>query len=401
MTKKPKILYVTTALHAPPHGGCMIRTTNIFRQLRKHADLTMLAVSSNFVPEAVQLCQREFQPFYKVDIRNYSSCTTQWGRFLKKWYMHNPLTRGTQADREEQKLFQKLADQHDIVWFHTLGAAHPFKIEKIPKAVMDLDDLRDCYYEQYADLASSIRFRWSAKVQAYKWKKHQKEALKKYDRIIVCSEDDKKYLGRPEKIRIIPNGYAYPAKEPQWVSPCPNRIGFIGLLTYPPNRDGLIWFRDNVWPLIRQQNTNVALRIIGKLPEPENYVQAEGFEYLGFLEDTTEEMGTWSALVVPITYGGGTRIKILDAFSKMTPVVSTSLGAHGIKAESGKQILSTDNPEEFAEHCIQLLNDHEKGRALAQEAWTLFSEHYSWDVLGVSLKNIIDELVDGGSVNPP
>ena len=391
MSEKVRILYVTTALHAPVHGGCMIRTTNICRQLKKYADLTMLGVSSNFVPEAVRFCEREFQPFYKVDIRHYSSYPHYIGRFLVKWNMHNPFGRGFRASDDKQKLFQELVSRHDIVWFHTLGAAHPFKSWKFPKSVMDLDDLRNHFYDQYANTVDNFRFKCSAKVQAFKWRKHQNEALEKFDRVIVCSEDDKDDLTRDDKVRVIPNGYVAPPTEPQWIPPAPNRIGFIGLLHYDPNRDGLIWFRDKVWPLIRKHNPDVTLRVIGQLPTPGNHVQAEGFEYLGYLPDTAEEMKTWSSLVVPITYGGGTRIKILDAFSKKIPVVATSIGAHGINAQNGKQMLLSDDPEGFAAHCIELLKNHEKARALACEAWTLFSETYSWDVIGDSLKKIIDE----------
>lgn len=394
MAKKPRILYVTTALHAPPHGGCMIRTTNICHQLKKCADLTMLAVSPNLVPESVQLCQREFQPFHKIDIKKYSSYPGKWGDLLKKWHMHNPFTQGVQATQKDHKLFGKLAAEHDIIWFHTLGAAFPFALKQDRKMVMDLDDLRDSYYQQYAEMSPSIRFKWSAKVQAYKWKKHQTDALKQYDRVIVCSEDDRRILRNPDKVRVIPNGYMSPPSKPQWYQPDSKRIGFIGLLTYPPNRDGLVWFRDHVWPLIQKRLPNVSLRIIGKLPASENYVEGERFDYLGFLENTTDEMNTWSSLIVPITYGGGTRIKILDAFSKMTPVIATPIGAHGIKAQSGEHLLIADDPDEFANHCIELLATPEKGRELAEKAWQLFSQNYSWDVLGISLKNIIEELVD-------
>jgi glycosyltransferase involved in cell wall biosynthesis len=258
---------------------------------------------------------------------------------------------------------------------------------------MDLDDLRDRYYEQYAGLIQSSRFKWSAKVQAYKWKKHQNDALKTFDRIVVCSEDDKTHLGQSDQVRVIPNGYISPTENPTWTTPDSNRLGFIGLLTYPPNHDGLVWFRDTVWPLIRKEKPDATLRIIGKRSIPERSIEGEGFEYLGFLNETTDEMKTWSAMVVPITYGGGTRLKILDAFSKMIPVVSTSIGAHGNKAENGKHILVVDDPEKFAAHCIELLNSNEKGRALVQEAWRLFSEYYSWDVIGMSLKKIIEELI--------
>lgn len=393
MLRNPKILYVTTALHAPPHGGCMIRTANICRQLKKFADLTMLAVTPNFVAESVELCRQEFQPFYKVDIRSYNAFSQPWGDWLKKWHMHNPFTEGLQAAEEDRRLFRQLVKTHDIVWFHTLPAAQFLRCKALSKSVMDLDDLRDCYYQQYAEKTANLRWKCSAWVQAYKWKRHQHEALKRLSRVVVCSDEDKQYLGGAEKIRIIPNGYPALPVVPKWVEPDPDRIGFIGLLHYDPNRDGLLWFREKVWPLIRKNHPDVTLRIIGQRPSPDKYVSGDGFEYLGFLPDTTDEMKTWSALIVPITYGGGTRIKILDAFSKMIPVVSTPIGAHGIQAEHDRQLLIADDPHAFAAHCVELLDTPKKGQALAKEGWKLFESTYSWDVIGNSLKTIIDELM--------
>jgi glycosyltransferase involved in cell wall biosynthesis len=375
----------------------MIRTANICRQLKKNADLTMLAVAKPeyYVPESIDLCQNEFTPFYKVNLKSYSVYPRPWSHCLLKWHMHNPFSCGFKVAPQDQQLFEDLCELHDIVWFHTLGAAHPFRIRYTQKKpmVIDLDDLKDAYYEHYSETAPTIRFKWSAKVQAYKWRKHQQDAIKNFHRIIVCSDDDKTKLDKPEKVRVVPNGYMPPETTPQWTLPDPKRIGFIGLLTYPPNRDGLIWFRDHVWPLIRKKHPAAALRIIGKHPAPENLVDGQGFEYLGFLKETLNEMKSWSCLVVPITFGGGTRIKILDAFSKMVPVVATTIGAHGITGENQKHIIIEDNPAAFAAQCLELLKNPQKGRALAQQGWKLFSETYSWEVIGSSLRQVVDELI--------
>ena len=390
MEKNLKILYVTPTLYVPPHTGCMIRTMNIAAQLQNCGQLTMLAVSRDFNDDSVKMAKKEFENFHLVKLRDYSEFGNIRGRFLKKFHMHWPWSKGTQANDEGQKLFRELVVRHDIVWFHTLGAAFPFCFKELPNSVMDLDDLNHCKYTLRSRQDKTLRLRMSATVQSIKWKKHEFEALKLYDKTIVCSHADKDLLGGLDNIHVLPNGFTKPQTKPKWQKPDLLRLGFIGTLSYGPNRDGLIWFRDNVWPVIRKHKPDMTLRIVGSPPPKEDVVDAKNFEYLGFVDDPTEEFQTWSAMIVPLLFGGGTRIKIIESFSKMCPVVSTTPGAHGIQATHNKDILLTDDPQEFAEYCLQLSNSPEKGKQMAEAGWQLFTQKYSWDVIGESIKTIID-----------
>jgi glycosyltransferase involved in cell wall biosynthesis len=386
------LLYVTTALIAPPQTGCMIRTMNIARQLAKCGTVTMLAVSHLFDEHSVNLCRSEFSAFHQIPLKPYSAHPVPWGEIRRKWDMHWPFSYGISADAVGQRLFAELAGEHDMVWFHTLGAAFPFYTQRRScPSVMDLDDLNHCKYDLCSRHETNLRFRCSARVQSYKWKRHEYHALKHYDIVTVCSDFDKRYLAA-ENVRVVPNGFEPPAEKPEGRKPAPFRLGFIGTLGYGPNVDGLVWFRDKVWPQIRRRCPQMELRLIGSPPPPKYKVEAEGFTYLGYVRDPADEIRTWSAMIVPLLSGGGTRIKILEAFSRMCPVVATPVGAHGIEVTGGKNILLADEPALFAGHCLDLSSHPEKGQSLAEEGWRLFCERYTWDRIGDSIRAIIDEL---------
>lgn len=380
-----KILYVTKALIAPPHAGCMQRTVHIARQLKSCGQVTMLAVNRQFDSDSVNVCRQEFSRFDQIILRSYTDFPKRRGELLRKFHMHWPTLCGIRADRQGQALFETLAAQHEVIWFHTLGAAQPFSLPRTARMVMDLDDLNHCKYEQSARIQTTLRFRLSAHVQSYKWKRLEREALKRYAAVVVCSEQDKQLLGGGDKIAVVPNGFILPAEKPTCGPPDPLRLGFISHLAYGPNRDGLIWFRDRIWPLIRREKPNMCLRIVGRIPSDNDLIRAEGFDYVGYIDDPTEEIQRWSAMIVPIPYGGGTRIKILDAFSKCCPVVATSIGAYGIQGEHGRHFLLADEPQKFAEYCLMLSDQPERGHQLADEAWTLFCEKYTWDKIGRSI----------------
>jgi len=381
------ILYVTTALLSYPHTGCMIRTFNIARQLANVGRVTVLAVSHRFDPDAVKVCREAFEAVHLVRLPAYAEMPKPWGELRRKWDMHWPWTTGLKADAEGQALYARLLAENDLVWFHTPGAAQPFKAPLSRACVMDLDDLNHCKYDLRAQQDETLRFRCSARVQAFKWKRHEFGALRQYGAVVVCSDDDRRYLGA-DNVHTIPNGFALPADKPVRPAVDPDRIGFIGTLGYGPNYKGLLWFREQVWPRIRRQNPRMRLRLIGSPPPAQYRVEAEGFEPLGYVENPDGEIGTWSAMIVPILYGGGTRIKILDAFSKMCPVVATPMGAHGISAVGGTHLVLADDPQGFANGCLDLSANPEKGRALAESAWRLFTERYTWDRIGEAAARI-------------
>jgi glycosyltransferase involved in cell wall biosynthesis len=181
-------------------------------------------------------------------------------------------------------------------------------------------------------------------------------------------------------MHVIPNGFERPESEPvRNRSTNPPVIGFIGLYEYAPNREGITWFLENCWPLIRESHPCAHLRLIGAGTEVLNERNLPGVRGLGWIEDPAPEIAKWSAMVVPIRVGGGTRVKIADAYSRKCPVVSTTLGAFGYGAEDGKQLRLADRAEDFAAACVQLIQEPAKAAAMAERAWTEFLEKWTWE----------------------
>jgi glycosyltransferase involved in cell wall biosynthesis len=83
--------------------------------------------------------------------------------------------------------------------------------------------------------------------------------------------------------------------------------------------------------------------------------------------------------IVPLRIGGGTRLKIYEAMAAGAPVVSTAIGAEGLDARHGENILIADTPEAFAAECLRLLNNEAERTAMSDTALKLVSDHYSWE----------------------
>jgi glycosyltransferase involved in cell wall biosynthesis len=294
----------------------------------------------------------------------------------------------------DRKHFGQLAAEHDLVWFHSFYAADCLRKYRIPRSIMDMDDLNYIKYQLKADCAPEIRQRFSDKVVSCKWKQRETGVLDRFTLACVCSEADKNLLGGSDRIHVIPNGFKKPAEKPVFGERNPLRLGFIGALSYFPNEDGLKWFGREVWPKILNQIPQARFRIIGRLPKIAAFLDQPGFEPLDYIEDPTEEIASWSAMVVPLRFGGGTRLKIVEGFSRMCPMVSTPLGAYGIDVTDGKDILLAEQPDNFKEKCIQLLNQPMLGLRLAENGWSLYLKKYTWDVISEAVQATVSDCLE-------
>jgi glycosyltransferase involved in cell wall biosynthesis len=368
--------------------GAHHRILNIGRQLKKCGKVTMVYVGNTVPLDALEATKKQFgdiivMPAIQCKLPPLLEKLRHKFKFHWPWYHADKVSVG------DRNRFFKLCDEHDVTWFHTLAAVDVFGRYRFSKSVMDLDDLNEVKFRLKSSNDKGLRL-WAAnRLLIYKWARREKKALRRFDQLAVCSEEDRKHLGNLSHINILPNGLETPSLKPKWQARTQLRLGFIGQLDYGPNKLGLKWFGETIWPNILKQLPKARLRIIGRIPADDSFLHYPGFEPLGFLDDTSTEFDTWSAMVVPLRFGGGTRLKIVDAFSKMCPVVSTSIGAYGLEVTDNTDIIIQDDPDWFAQSCIKLLNDSNSGKHLAEAGWDLFCTKYTWDIIGKPIKKII------------
>jgi glycosyltransferase involved in cell wall biosynthesis len=206
----------------------------------------------------------------------------------------------------------------------------------------------------------------------------------RFNAITVCSQTDKQYLqnlGVPSPVHVIPNGYQRPAVDPSPRPAKPPRIGFIGVFDHGPNVEGIRWFVRECWPRIKREVPDARLRLVGRLSDGPLKPHGVDIDAFGWVPDPTDEIATWSAMVVPVHVGAGTRGKIAHAFSQRCPVVSTSLGAYGYDARDGQEMFLAESAETFAEACVRTIRQPASAAAMADRAWQQFLDKWTWDAI--------------------
>ncbi|TMG60851.1 MAG: glycosyltransferase [Chloroflexi bacterium] len=167
---------------------------------------------------------------------------------------------------------------------------------------------------------------------------------------------------------------------PRASTPEPSTILFFGTIAHYPNTDGLIFFLDNVLPLIKRVRPEVRLLVVGPAPPPEILRRAAPDVIVtGEVPDVRPYLERAKVVVVPLRIGGGTRLKIVEALAMAKPVVSTSLGAEGLDVSDGEDILIADNAPAFADRVAGVLADNALATRLGSAGRRLVERSYDWN----------------------
>jgi len=209
--------------------------------------------------------------------------------------------------------------------------------------------------------------------------------LNMYDEIVVLSPIDKQKLIDAGVTKPILTSFAVVNsvdKKSEEKHEWNHVLTFIGPEMHNPNYDGVMWFLDNCWKELLENNSDYRFRIIGKWSEGTK-VRIEGMysnvEFAGFVDDLGEALAG-TVMIVPLRVGSGIRMKILEAGAYGIPVVSTRVGAEGLMINEGEDILLADGAKEFIDAIVRLEDKslrEKMGNSLKQR----IGEKYSPDAL--------------------
>lgn len=195
----------------------------------------------------------------------------------------------------------------------------------------------------------------------------ERNLLPRFDTVLVSSEADAGRASIPTVVypNAIPSRQL-PVREEKFA------IAMSGNFDFPPNAQGRRWFETHVWPKLKSRFPGLEWRLIGKGANP--------------VDDAVSELARTQVAVVPIFAGSGTRLKILEAWSAGTPVVSTPLGAEGLGAIHGVELLLAETPQAFADCITDLLENREMREKIARSARLRLEEHFTWPIVWEKLR---------------
>jgi glycosyltransferase involved in cell wall biosynthesis len=223
-------------------------------------------------------------------------------------------------------------------------------------------------------------------LEARKMAHYELQTCSAFDRVVWVTEEDRQAIATlPGGKELVENDPVIPiCVDPQGKDVIrrtarPARVTFLGGMHWPPNAEGVSWFVQQVWPLVHQKVPEAILTVIGKAPPAfGNSAPIQNIEVTGYVDDPEPYLAETAAFVVPLHAGGGMRVKIVDAWSWGMPIVSTRIGAEGVRTIDGRNLLIADRPNAFAYAVISLLREPELATCLAAAGRETAESLYDW-----------------------
>jgi len=405
------ILCVSQMPASPPRFGAQARMHGLMTQLARHHDLTaVMLVDDEF---DIEECRRAMQ----VYCRDVGLVPNPYGRdgVSKRLLQLRSLasTRSFERLRVRVPALQRAQDRvlrarpFDIVNLESSFLGHCNLRQappghRLPALVVDCHNIDYDLARQYARAGGLARRLYAAA----NWRKLRREELATYrdaDGVYLCSVADRQRLLDQvpgARTLVIPNAADVEYYRPRAADPSPDgrTVVFFGLLSYFPNVDGVTYLVEEIWPRIAEVHPKARLKIIGGQPPRSLLALARpGVELTGFVSDLRPHLAEAAAVVVPLRLGGGTRLKIVEAMAMGKAIVSTTLGAEGIEAVPGRDILIEDQPAAFADSVNRLLAEPGLAVRIGQSARRLAVDRYAWSAAARALEGFYRRVLEVGS----
>jgi glycosyltransferase involved in cell wall biosynthesis len=280
---------------------------------------------------------------------------------------------------------------------HVGRYADPFIEAGVP-VILDQQNVESQISREVARLAPTWMGRTRARLDIWKWRTYERGLVRRVQRTVAVSESDAlafRKLVPSASIAVRPSGADL--RSLQYMDHAENRgdsLIMTGTLGYLPNLDAANWMIERILPRVRQLRPSAHLVLVGaSAPESLRKKAGDGVDVVGRVPDVRPFLEKADLFVAPLRAGGGTRLKLLEAFAVGLPTVATTLASAGIAVRHGIDVATADDEETFAKEIIRLLDDVSARRAMAESARRLVERRYDWRTIAADYENDLYDVV--------
>ena len=394
---KPKLLFLSQTLPYPPDSGAKARTYQVLRQLAIQFEITALC----FYRRAEFAVDQEVEKAVAglSDVATVEVFPIPQEQSRSRWFKDHLVsligrrvyTVGVfDSARFGKRLAGALRSRaFDLAYADSLDLSRWFdRLGEVP-LVCNHHDAQSVLLARRAALEPNPIHRW--------YLHHQSELMAREERTwcgrvalnAVVSEVDRSHLIRQAPgaaVIVVPNGVDLAYYRPS--SGEESGVLFVGASTWAPNRDAMNYFAEAILPELRHRQPGVAVRWVGRISSDDAVaLKPHRIESAGHVPDTRPWLAAAACCIAPIRIGGGTRIKILEAWAMGKAVVSTSIGCEGLAARDDDNLLIRDEPASFAEAIDQVLRDPALRGRLGEAGRQTVERHYGWTAIGRAMND--------------
>lgn len=405
-----RIVWVKTGPLHPLDTGGKIRTYNMLKELKKKHHITYIALAlletkDENKQKAAEYCHEAIWiPWEETNKVSYHFYVELLQNAL---FSDLPYAVQKYQSLEMENYIKRLdsSGDYDIIICDFLIPSVNIKKSLATPSLLFQHNVESLIWKRRYDNAKGIK-RGYLYNQWKRMEHYEKKGCLLFGGVATVSMNDsnilKKEFGLTNIIGDVPTGVDTSYFRPIEAEKRRGSIVFSGSMDWDPNEDAVLYFVKEIYPLIKKKAPYASFTIVGRNPSQRlislNKIDSS-INITGTVEDVRPYLAESEVYVVPLRIGGGTRIKIFEAMAMALPVVSTPIGAEGLSINNGENILLSDQPEEFADNVIKLLQDQKNREEIGKRALMLIQKRFSWEAVTEVFENLCQHVIKERKAN--
>jgi glycosyltransferase involved in cell wall biosynthesis len=389
-----RIIFLTETFPYPLDSGGRIKTFNTLRILSERHQVACHAIAR--APVASRDCDEVARMCGSVCIHRLGRGRTFEAAALGRSLIRRlPLSVVRHYDKRAASAIGRAArsGQFDLVYCDHLSMVEYGRTLQLP-LLYDAHNAESVLVRRYARHARAGPIRWLSEREWRLLERYEQEAVRKAGLTIAATAVDAAALKRhvpTAAVRVVPVALDTFRIQPLKGLTAEPEILHLGGLHWPPTTDGLRYFVREILPGIRRAVPAARVSVVGRgASHASRVTRGPNIRLLDGVSDLESIWQRSRVLAVPLRSGSGVRLKILEAFARGVPVVSTSVGCEGLEVEHGRHLLVADDADEFARQTVSLLVDAELAAGLAREARAFVESNHAPGVVAPRLLDAVD-----------
>ncbi len=397
------ILYLCHRFPFPPKRGGKIRPFNMIRHLsaRGHQVTVCSLVRSPEEAEEGRGIAPYCSGFEMAHVKEW----VQVARMTVRLPLPTPSSMGYFYSPALAEHVRSLLNSRrwDLIFVHCSSVAQYVEhVKNTPKILDfgDMDSQKWLEYANYKPFPLSLGYR----LEGAKMLAAEKRLARRFDLCTATTRAEWETLdgyATGADTDWFPNGVDADFFCPAGESYDANTISFIGRMDYYPNQECMARFCEQTWPLLKRARPDMNLLIVGADPSPAMRKLGElpGVTVTGSVPDVRPFIRKSALMVAPLNIARGTQNKILEAMAMGVPVVTSTIAAGGVDAESETHFLVADTPPAYAQAIMRIIDSPAERNRLAMAGRQRMLSHHAWPRSMERMDGIIDRGIKNFSVN--
>jgi glycosyltransferase involved in cell wall biosynthesis len=387
----------------PPTSGKRLRTLNLMLRLASRHRITYIARSNGNVAEAriaeEFLGDQGIETLVVDEPVPHKAGAAFYARLAANLFSPVPYSASTHDTPRMRQAVRRYAEANPVdLWqFEWTPYVAALGHRRDARKLVIAHNVDSTIWQRYYETEQEPLKRWYMKKQWRKFESYERRVFYEATRIVTVSAEDAAVVRDRfgcSRVDVVENGIDHHYFGSVSGTRDPRRILFLGALDWRPNLDAIGVLLDRIYPAVRACEPQASLLIVGRSPPKWLVDRVRGLTGVALhanVPDVRPYLAESGMLAVPLRIGGGSRLKILEALASGLPVVSTRVGAEGLRLEAGKHLVVVPCVEEMTAAILDCMLHPGRAATMAEAGRQWVLEQYNWDYLALELERAWDK----------